>query len=443
MKQLTLTFCALLMVAPGCSDDKETPPDGEPKTFWQDVAPIYFDNCVSCHQDGGIAPFALDNYDDAKTFAAASRLAVENRVMPPWLVTDDDSCGSFQDSRWMTDEDIATIASWVDEGTPEGTVRDDLRTPDLPSLSDGVAYSTPQFTPEIVGGTLAEFDEYRCFLIDPALDSAKFITGYEVIPGNNALVHHALVIPVDPDQVVDPVAGTTNMDVMQALDDASPDRDGWPCFGLAGEGVEALGVPVTWAPGMGVVDYPEGTGMQVPPDTLLVVQMHYNMAEEEVRGQSDSTAIMLRYEDSVPRQGFFTLPDGLLDTLFDGDPVGLEPGKDSVTFTWEEDFDEELAFIGVPHVDLYGVFPHMHERGRKLNVEVVRADSSAECGADVQSWDFGWQLFYFYDQPIRFNPGDKIRVTCEFDTSGLTEPVMPGWGTQNEMCLAGLYLVVP
>jgi hypothetical protein len=37
-------------------------------------------------------------------------------------------------------------------------------------------------------------------------------------------------------------------------------------------------------------------------------------------------------------------------------------------------------------------------------------------------------------------PG-RLEVTCEFDTRGATGPVTPGWGTQNEMCLAGLYLV--
>ncbi len=443
MKPIILTFSALLLVATGCGDDSETPPTEEAKTFWQDVAPIYFDNCVSCHQEGGIAPFALDNYEDAETFAQASKLAVENRVMPPWLVADDDSCGSFQGSRWMTDADIATIVSWADNNTPEGTVRNDLSTPDLPSLSDAVAYNTPLYAPEIVDNFLTDFDEYRCFLIDPALDSAKIITGYDVIPSNGALAHHAVLFAVDPDEVVDPENGTTNMDVIQALDNASPDRDGWNCFGRAGEGVRELGLPATWAPGMGVVSYPPGTGLEVPADVVFVAQIHYSLADEEVRGQSDTTSIMLRYEDSVPRPGYFTLPDGLVATLLTGDPVTFEPGQELASFTWERDFDALQGNRSLPYLDIYGVFPHMHERGSKLKLEVVRSDSSLECGADVQSYDFDWQLFYFYDQPIRLNPGDKIRVTCGYDTRGLTEPLLPGVGGTREMCTAGLYLVPP
>jgi len=60
---------------------------------------------------------------------------------------------------------------------------------------------------------------------------------------------------------------------------------------------------------------------------------------------------------------------------------------------------------------------------------------------DVPRWDFNWQLQYFYEQPRTLSGNDTLRVTCTFDTSGETEPVLPGWGTHNEMCLMGLFLV--
>jgi hypothetical protein len=45
-----------------------------------------------------------------------------------------------------------------------------------------------------------------------------------VLPGNPALVHHVLLMPVDLERVVD--GGKTNGEVMQEMDDASPDRAG-------------------------------------------------------------------------------------------------------------------------------------------------------------------------------------------------------------------------
>ncbi len=78
-----------------------------------------------------------------------------------------------------------------------------------------------------------------------------------------------------------------------------------------------------------------------------------------------------------------------------------------------------------------------------MSVRVL--DSQGEelgCVAEVPRWDFGWQLYYFYEQPIVLEQGQSI-VTCSYDTSGDSEPIWPGWGTRNEMCLTGLYLVAP
>ena len=64
-------------------------PTGEPQdgpTYWQDVAPIYFKSCVTCHGDGGIGPFRLDNYADARQWAGAAAASTGVRSMPPWLI---------------------------------------------------------------------------------------------------------------------------------------------------------------------------------------------------------------------------------------------------------------------------------------------------------------------------------------------------------------------
>ncbi len=415
---------------------------GEPAgvRYWQDVAPIYFERCGSCHSEGGIAPFRLDNYADAVTWAEASRLATEARTMPPWLVTSDGSCGEFRDSKALSQEEIDTIAAWIDDGALEGEPRDDLMIPQVDQLAGGVSYTTPEFVPEPEGGIFAEFDEYRCFLIDPALERDRFMTAYDVVPGNKALVHHVLAIPVDPTLEVG--AGVTNLDVIEALDAESPDRDGWPCFGAAGDGVEVEGIPVTWAPGQGVVNFPEGTGYRVQQGDLLVVQVHYNMADPEVLGQSDSTTVRVRFEDSVEREGFFELPDGFLESLFTDEPASLPAGQSSVTFTWDMQIDGYLQWLGLESLDVYGVFPHMHEFGRKIQMRVDHGDGQGpQCAADVQRWDFDWQLYYFYEEPLTLGPGSSLEVTCDFNTEGMDEPLWPGWGTKNEMCLMGLFLV--
>jgi hypothetical protein len=410
-------------------------------TYWQDVAPILYESCVGCHRSGGVAPFALDDYASAKEWAPASAAAVQGRTMPPWLVTADGSCGEFRDSRWLDPADVDTIAAWAEAGAPEGMVRDDLVAAEPEVLEEGMDVSTPDFLPEIEGGPLSQYDEYRCFLVDPALAQDVFLTGYSVEPGNEAIVHHVLLMPVDPALEVEP--GVTNLDVMQALDDESPDRDGWSCFGAAGDGVEVQGIPVAWAPGQGVVDYPEGTGVRVRAGERFVVQVHYNLADAAHVGESARSTVRLRLEDQVEREGFFLLPDALLDTLFEEEPYALPAGQASVEYTWELPADDILAGFGLPSVDVYGVFPHMHAYGRRMHASIERDGAQEQCMAEVPRWDFGWQLYYFYEEPVSFASGDRLRVTCDYDTRAATEPVLPGWGTYNEMCLLGVFLVPP
>ncbi len=407
-------------------------------TYWQDVAPIFFASCVSCHQNGGIGPFKLDNYAEAKTWAAAAAGSAEARTMPPWLVTDDGSCGTFQDSKALSQEEIETIRAWVDAGTPEGEPRDDLEAPVPEKITDAVTYTTPKFNPEIQGGDLAEFDEYRCFRVETGLTADRFMTGYSVDPGTPAMIHHVLAITVDPEGTGQ--GGVKNKAILEALDAESPDRDGWPCFGAAGDGVNPRGIPVSWAPGQGVSDLPEGVGYRVKKDDWLILQVHYNLVDPALKGSQDQTQVHIRYADSVEREGYFDLPDDFLNSLGSGKPAQLEPGLENAQFTFDYSFDY-LPFFGAQTADLYGVFPHMHQRGRKLKVELIEGSDAPQCAADVQAWDFGWQIYYFYDKPLPLTTKSKLRITCEYDTRDAKTPVLPGWGTQNEMCLAGLFVV--
>ena len=435
---VTLLGCLL----PACGSD----PAAATPTYWTNVAPIYYDKCVGCHQAGGIGPFALDNYASAKDHAADASAMVEQNLMPPFLVDHSGSCGDFHDDETLSPAQKATIKSWVAAGAPEGQPRT-LTLQPPPHLEQGTDYRTPDFAPEPQGGALAAHDEYRCFLLDSGLTAPRFITGYEITPGNAAIVHHVLVFTVDAAKTVG--GGKTNGDVMAALDAASPDRLGWPCFGAAGEGVDVESVPVTWAPGQGVVSYPSGVGVPMATTEKVVVQIHYNLADPATHGMRDQTTVRLQFADSVQRQAVFLLPDPFLDSLGEATPATLPPGQASATYSWRQSA-EELGLGSLPYVDVLGVMPHMHERGHRLELRKLDGAASAAgsadtgtCIAKVDAWDFHWQKMYGYRTPPRLTGTSAINVTCDYDTRDATEPVLPGWGTQNEMCLTVLMVALP
>ena len=92
----------------------ETSTGGAPAmTYWDDVAPVLYESCVSCHREGGAAPFPLETYAQARDWSTAIAAAVSARTMPPWLVTDDGSCGDFSHSRWLPQEDVDMLVAWA------------------------------------------------------------------------------------------------------------------------------------------------------------------------------------------------------------------------------------------------------------------------------------------------------------------------------------------
>src|SRR5688572_27490266 len=279
----------------------ETEASAEP-TFWQHVAPILNEKCTACHQTGGIAPFPLDNFEDAERRATLIADMTENRIMPPYLLEVGGSCGDFDESAALTDEEIETIGSWARGERALGTPA--TMTPrDVPSLPEGLDVFTPEFAPQIEGGPLAQFDEYRCFTVDMGLTEEAYVTGYEFVPGNSEIVHHVIAFVVDPNAPSE-IVGLSNTDAIARLreQDPNPGREGWHCFGAAGDGVAVESSPGGWAPGAAPYTYPAGIGVRVQPDRQLVVQVHYNLARPEVRGQTDRTRVRLQLADSVQRQ---------------------------------------------------------------------------------------------------------------------------------------------
>lgn len=163
---------------------------GDAPTWYKNVLPITQNQCATCHTPGGIGPFSLDSYATAKPMAQAMKAATAEKRMPPWMPSAD--CGGpFRDERRLTQQQIDTIAAWADLGVLEGNPADapPPATPlgQLAHVDTSVAMSEPYTPNKSIG------DDYRCFLIDPKLISSKQLTGYDITPGNRAVVHHVIL----------------------------------------------------------------------------------------------------------------------------------------------------------------------------------------------------------------------------------------------------------
>src|SRR5438270_6719312 len=93
---------------------------GKPVTFSNDVAPILQRSCQNCHRPGSIAPMSLLTYKEARPWAKAIKENVVLRNMPPWHIDPNIGISKFKNSVALSDQEIATIAQWVDSGAPKG-----------------------------------------------------------------------------------------------------------------------------------------------------------------------------------------------------------------------------------------------------------------------------------------------------------------------------------
>ena len=424
-------------------------------TFHKDVEPILQKSCQSCHVSGGIAPFPLLTFAEARPFGAAMVVQTANRIMPPWHAMNTDECTvpfGWKDDTRLTDDQIAIFKAWSDAGLPEGDPND---APPPREQAPGLAGVQLELEPPAPYTLAPGGDEFRCFVLDPKLAKDSFVSGVFVVPGNDAVVHHVLVF-TDPDRN------------SLALADDSMSYD---CFG--GARVSNSDLLTAWTPGGLPLEYPSNIAAPVKAGSLLVMQVHYHPHSATDVAQ-DSTRLQLRFSDTAPEYNAVTALIGNFSKLAaTGD--GLLPGPDDPAsgpafvipanvkaHTETMQFTFRNLKTGGVAPRLYAVGGHMHYVGVDEKVTLTPAGGTPECLMQIPHWDFDWQRRYDYDAPIAQLPvlrtGDKLNVRCTYDNTldnekvaaslleqGLQAPhdVKLGETTLDEMCLVSLTALYP
>src|SRR5262245_6456349 len=204
--------------------------------YWHDAKPIFDTKCAICHVAGGIAPMPLLTYQDALDWAGLIRSAVDRKLMPPW--PPNDCCGEYQHDRSLSAVQRDTLLRRLDSGRPEGDMA--TATPSMPlpppvlSRVDVTLQMPQPYTPI----PTEETSDLRCFVIEGwPYDQEMYVTGFDVRPGNPAIVHHVIVQTVDSASVPE-LKARENKD----------GRPGFDCRNLRGE-LHVNGAAGGWTPG--------------------------------------------------------------------------------------------------------------------------------------------------------------------------------------------------
>ena len=359
----------------------------------------------------------------------AIKAAVVARTMPPWQAAS--GCNEYRADFSLTEEQIDTVQRWSDAGGPLG---DPNATP-IVVTHESLAISRVDYELQLPTPYIPKSfpDDYRCFFLDWPATETLYATGFGVQPGNTAIVHHAIGY----------VVRAENIATFQALDDADSEP-GWPCFG--GPGGSTSGPPPAswlagWAPGITGVDFPKGTGIEIPVGAKVIVQMHYNSMKMDPA--PDQTKVLLSVEKSVEKRAAI-LPFTNFQWVFGG-KMNIPARSNDVVHTYAGDPTTIVNTVtggaiaaGKP-LTLYNVGFHMHTLGQRITGHMLRADGTDECLAEIPRWNFHWQQLYTFAKPKVVNPGDRLELECEWDNPSASD-VNWGESTSDEMCLAPYYV---
>jgi Copper type II ascorbate-dependent monooxygenase, C-terminal domain len=412
-------------------------------TYYQDVKPILDSRCAGCHFSGGIAPFALQTYAQARRNRTAIAHAVHMRHMPPWFA--DSRLRAYKYDPTLSAAQIRTITRWAATGAARGDATRPGRP--LPSVTPPAIRADIQllmseaYTPSVRDGR----DDYRCFVLPWSPSASTFMTGFNVRPGVPKEVHHMIVFLARP-------ADAATVEAWERAD-STP---GYSCYGgpsLTGDDQIPANFLAGWVPGSGGSALPAGTGVEIVPGARLILQVHYNL--DNVRPAPDRSTVEFQLADSVAKRGSY-VPLVDFRWLAIRQTFRIQAGRKRNVHTVTLDPRSFLPFIGA-RIDvsngftIHSVLHHMHLLGKRGDIALVRANGRRVPLLSIRDWHFHWQREYQLARPEPFAPGDRLSLRCEHDNTAANQPFVNGrrqrprtifWGenSTDEMCISFLYV---
>jgi hypothetical protein len=352
-------------------------PAAQPLTFTRDVAPILQRRCQACHRPDTFAPMSLLTYEEVRPWARAIKQKVVAREMPPWYIDRNVGVRHFKNDVSLTDQEIATIAGWVDGGAPKGSPAD------MPPPRQFETTNTWQMgSPDLIVQLPKDLeipaeagDRWIDILVDPGLTEDRYISGIEVRPlkGFRA-IHHV----------------TTSMKHEDDADD--------------GDNVQGAFLN-EYALGKNADLFPEGAGRLIKAGTKINFNLHLHAIGQETLA---NVALGLK----LYPKGY--TPKHLETTEKIGDPKDLDipPNTDGVRFDGYQTLAKPARLLSFQ--------PHMHNRGKASCMEAIYPGGhKVEMLSCVSKYQCAWHLVYLYtedEQPL-LPAGTVLHMISWYDNS--------------------------
>jgi len=369
--------CVMALMMGSAAGASAAEAEGAP-TFAKDVAPIFYDNCVTCHRPNHLAPMSLISYEDARPWARAVKSKVLAGEMPPFFA--DTSVRAYKNDTSLTQQEIDTIAAWVDGGAPRGN---DADLPEVPQFAEGWSIGEP----DLIFTMLEPFEvpadgtvPYSYVTVPTNLKQDVWISAYEFVPGDRRVLHHVIA---------------------QVMEDDGKPATGEVLLTRDGDRTRAEGATVGgYVPNRLGTVYPAGVASRLPAGADIEAQMHYTTIGKPVTDRSSWGVVLAAEPDSMRRAG----GGQVINPMF-----RIEPGNPSFEVTASRKISEDTY--------LSSMMPHMHVRGKSAKFIIKFPDGREEVALSVPNYDFNWQLNYQLEEPIFMPAGSELQAVFTYDNS--------------------------
>ncbi|HEX3147578.1 MAG TPA: hypothetical protein VHR66_05805 [Gemmataceae bacterium] len=407
----------LFLAASVNAEEKQAP------TFNKDVAPILFSECSTCHRPGETAPFSLLTYADAKKRGKLIAQVTHSRQMPPWKA--DKSDVSFRHERKLKDTQIASIASWVAAGMPEGDAKD---LPKAPVFDDGWPLGKPDLVvkmPKAFKVPAEGRDVYRNFAVATGLKEDKWVKAVDFRPSAPSVVHHTLFF-LDPTGTAakkEADSGVVGSSGVMGAGGRGPRGAGGNLANEIGvlTGTGGLG---GWTAGARPQELPHNLAYKLPKGADLLLQTHFHPSG---KAEEEASTIALYFTDKAPPQKF----TGLQVPFGFGIVAGIDIAAGNKDYTIEDSFTVPVD------VRAFGITAHAHYIAKEFTVTATPPDGKTKTLLRISDWDFAWQEQYQFEDFVDLPKGTKVNVKIRYDNSAdnprnpTTPPKRVRWGRES------------
>lgn len=396
-------------------------------TWWGEVRAIVHEKCILCHasppQFG--APRALFTYADTQE---VTRLGVPVHEMMALRVNAPQNRMPPPTQPQLSDAEMEIIRVWSAIGAPEGTPpapEEDAGTvetdsgvpadPDAGTTAPDATVPVDAGLPPSMGRTidvLAHAPNAPSDPFDIPVANTQYLCWSVTVPATTFTEEHAVMIePI--------IVNTTHLHHLLLFTNEQGNAQDGP-FDCGSWDLQ-WNLVGGWAPGRGTELMPAGVGVRLEPGQQLVMQAHYDSVGAP--GQQDMSGFRVHTTDAT----------GLIDAGM------LWSGVSWIQAINGPNVDKVgTCTINTP-ITIFSAFPHMHQLGTKITLEVQRAgDPNWTTLVDIDPWSFNDQPNILIDPAEQMiMPGDKLRTHCWWNTGGRNVPF--GEASQDEMCFNFIY----